>query len=26
MKDLGDTSFVLGIQVQYDRTRKILGL
>ena len=26
MKDLGDTSFVIGIQIQRDRTREILGL
>jgi len=26
MKDLGDISFVIGIQIQYDRTRGILGL
>ena len=25
-KDLGDTSFVIGIQIQRDRTRGILGL
>jgi len=26
MQDLGDASFVIGIQIQRDRTRKILGL
>jgi len=26
MKDLGDTSFVIGIQIQRDRTHGILGL
>ena len=26
MKDLGDASFVIGIQIQRDRTRGILGL
>ena len=26
MKDLGDTSFVIDIQIQRDRTRRILGL
>jgi len=26
MKDLGDVSFVIGIQIQRDRTRGILGL
>ena len=26
MKDLGDTSFILGIQIHQDRSRDILGL
>ena len=26
MKDIGDASFVLGIQIQRDRSRRILGL
>ena len=26
MKDLGDASFVLGIQIHQDRSRRILGL
>ena len=26
MKDLGDTSFVLGIQIHWDRSRSIIGL
>ena len=26
MKDLGETSFILGIQIHWDRSRNILGL
>ena len=26
MKDLGEASFMIGIQIQHDRTRGILGL